>query len=231
MKNFEFVVSLIIFLLFFAGIGSALQAPGTEDESEYVWNGTWSTPDYIFTIKQDQSGITGEYVPTNLSLLDPGRVEGNVSEDGRTYSGVWIETGSNTYTLSNDKMSFAILGFADPYGNMTEPAYYTSNATRIGDIPDPDNPWSGSWVTWKKSYNLTQNGTYLSGINQPLNNVNDESGLLDGIISDDGTTYTGNWTEKGSFTFVMSDTGSEFNATITKSLEPTAIVEHMIFSK
>ncbi|HWQ63895.1 MAG TPA: hypothetical protein VN429_05720 [Methanospirillum sp.] len=128
-------------------------------------------------------------------------------------------------------MLFTISGFADPYGSMSKPAGYSYNASRIGEIIDPKNPWTGNWVTEKKSYNLTQNGSHLSGVNEPLTNVNDEVGSLSGTISENGTVYTGNWTEKGRFTFVMADDGLSYNATITKSLDPNAFVEHMVFSK
>ena len=59
-------------------------------------------------ITQNESGIGGAYVPYDLDEFDPGRLEGNLSDDGKTFSGIWIETGSNTYTLSDDKMSFVI---------------------------------------------------------------------------------------------------------------------------
>ncbi len=231
MSNVNLAGLLVIFCLFVVCTVSAVNSTELGEMSYYIWNGTWSTPDYTMYITQNQSGILGEYVPLDLDLLDPGRFEGNMSDDGRTFSGVWIETGSNTYTLSDDKMSFTINGSADIRGPMSKPAYYTSNATRIGEIVDSANPWSGNWASAKKSYNLTQNGKLLSGINMPLTNVNDENGTLSGVVSDDGTTYTGTWTEIGGLTMVMSENGSSFNATITKSLDPKAFVENVIFSK
>ncbi len=222
---------LVIFGLFVICTASAVNGTDIGEKSDYIWNGTWSTPDYTMYIVQNQSGIGGEYVPKDLDLLDPGRFEGNLSEDGRTFTGIWIETGSNTYTLSDDKMSFTINGYADIRGPMTKLAYYTSNATRIGEIMDSANPWNGNWVSQKKSYNLTQNGKFLTGINTPLTNVNDENGTLSGVVSDDGTVYTGTWNEIGGLTMVMSENGTSFNATITKSLDPKAFVEHEVFSK
>jgi hypothetical protein len=222
---------LVICSLCVVSLATAENNTGGDKKSVSAWNGTWSNPDYLMYITQNQSGIAGEYVPTDLNALDPGRLEGNVSDDGKTFSGIWIETGSNTYILSDDKMSFTITGFADPYGSMSEPAGYSYNATRIGEIMDPKNPWTGNWVTEKKSYNLTQNGSQLSGVNEPLTNVNDEVGSLSGTISENGTVYTGNWTEKGRFTFVMADDGLSYNATITKSLDPNGFVEHMVFTK
>ncbi|HWQ66400.1 MAG TPA: hypothetical protein VN372_05980 [Methanospirillum sp.] len=222
---------LIIFAFLCVCVGSAEQATGTKSPSGFIWNGTWSTSNYTAYINQNESGIFGGYVPKDLNVLDPGRLEGNVSDDGKTVSGVWIESGSNTYVMSDNYVTFTIDGFADPYGPMSGPVNYTSNATRIGDFLDTNNPWTGNWTTWKKSYHLWQRGRSVTGVNEPLTNVNDETGILEGVISEDGKTYIGRWTEKGGFTFKMSDTGSAFNATITKSLDPGAVVEHMIFSK
>jgi hypothetical protein len=224
-------LALIICCICAVSIVSAENTLEAHNTSVYVWNGTWVNPDYTMYFIQNQSGISGEYVPKDLTLLDPGRLEGNVSDDGKTFSGIWIETGTNTYNLSDDKMSFTISGFSDPYGSMNNPAGYSYNATRIGEITDSKNPWTGNWVTERKTYHLTQNGTQLSGVNEPLTNVNDEVGNLSGTISENGSVYTGNWTEKGKYTFVLAEDGSSFNATITKSLDPKAFVENMVFSK
>lgn len=224
-------IALLICSICALCIVSAENTTANNNTSVSAWNGTWSNPDYTMYFLQNQSGISGEYVPTDLTLLDPGRLEGNVTDDGKTFSGIWIETGTNTYTLSDDKMSFTISGFADPYGSMNKPAGYSYNASRIGEIIDSKNPWTGNWMTDKKSYHLTQNGTHLSGVNEPLTNVNDEVGNLSGTISENGSVYTGNWTEKGKFTFDLVEDGSLFNATITKNLDPNGFVEHMVFTK
>jgi hypothetical protein len=199
--------------------------------SEYAWNGTWSDPDYTMYITQNESGIAGVYVPYNLEKRDPGRLEGNLSEDKRTFSGIWKETGSNTYTLSDDKMSFFILGYNDPQASMTDPAQYTYNATRVGEITDPENPWTGDWVTVMKKYHITQNGTRMSGSGEPFTNVTDEMGTFSGIVSEDSSSYNGTWIEQGRFTFTLADDGSTYNATIANSLEPSAKEETTTFSK
>jgi len=222
---------LLICAMLFVGIGSAEEAPGAETASEYIWNGAWSSPNYTVYITQDNSGISGAYVPMDFLEFDPGYLEGNVSSDGKTYSGIWIESGSNTNILSSDMMSFAISGYSDPQGPMTEPVHYTSNATRIGEIVDLANPWTGNYISEWKTYNLTQDGISLTGTNNPLPDVDDNSGVLNGTVSEDEMTYSGTWIEKGEYTFVMTDDELSINATITKSLEPDAIAQDMIFSK
>jgi len=212
-------------------IVSAENDANEEITSEFAWNGTWTNPDYTMYITQNESGIVGAYVPYNLDELDPGRLEGNLTEDGKTFSGIWIETGSSNYTLSDDKMSFEIVGYSDPQASMTSPVIYFSNATRVGEIFDFDNPWTGDWVTNWKNYHITQNGTQMSGNGEPLANVTDEMGTFSGIVSDDGIRYNGTWIEQGRFTFTLADDGSSYDATITNSLEPSAKEEYTIFSK
>ena len=71
----------------------------------------------------------------------------------------------------------------------------------------------------------------MSGMDEPLTDVNDEKGTLSGIVSEDGTTYNGTWVEQGKFTFILADDGSSCNATITNSLDPLALEESTTFSK
>lgn len=231
MKNVSVIGILLIFAMLIVGIVSAEEVTDVDTASEYLWNGTWSSPNYSLYISQDESGILGAYVPKDLLEYDPGMLEGNLSSDGKTYSGIWIETGSNTYTLSSDKMSFAISGYADPQGPMTEPEYYTGNTTRVGEIVDQENPWTGNYVSEWKTYNITQDGMLLTGTNEPLPGIDDNSGVMNGTVSEDGMIYTGTWIEKGGFSFVIADDGMSINATISKSLEPDAIEETMTFSR
>jgi hypothetical protein len=114
---------------------------------------------------------------------------------------------------------------------MTEPFHYTTNATRIGEIVDPENPWTGNYVSEWKTYNITQDGHVVTGINEPLADIDDNSGVMNGTISEDGMSYTGTWIEKGGYTFVMAEDGLSINATVSKSLESDAVVEQMTFSK
>ena len=231
MKIMSITGIVLVFSMVCIGFVSAQQADDTKPASEYTWNGTWSSPKYTMYITQDESGISGAYVPVDLFEYDPGLLEGNLSADGKTYSGIWIESGSNTNTLSDDMMSFTISGYADPRGPMTGPANYTSNATRVGEIADPANPWTGNYVSEWKSYNLTQDGTELTGTNDPLPGIDDNSGVITGTVSEDNMSFTGTWIEKGRFTFSIADDAQSMNVTITKGLEPDAVAEQMTFSR
>ena len=231
MKIVGIISIVLLFSMLCMGFVSAEQAHETTAASEYIWNGTWSTQNYSIYITQDASGISGAYVPVDLESFDPGRLEGNLSADGKTYSGIWVETGSHTNTFSDDLMSFSISGYTDPQGPMTEPAHYTSNATRVGEIVDQAHPWTGNFVSARKTYNITQDGNAVTGINEPLPGIDDNAGVANGTVSEDGKSFTGTWIEKGRFTFVMADDGTSMDVTITKGLEPGAQEEHWTFSR
>lgn len=231
MKNVWIIGIVLAFSMLCMGFAAAEEANETETVSEFIWNGTWSSPKYTLYISQDESEITGAYVPMDLFEYDAGYLEGNLSPDGKTYSGIWTESGTSTNTLSSDLMSFTISGNTDPQGPMTEPVHYTSNVTRVGEIVDPENPWTGNYISEWKKYNITQDGTVIIGINEPLPDVDDNSGVLNGMVSEDGMTFTGTWIEKGGFTFVMADDGMSLHLTIAKSLEADAIEEQMTFSR
>lgn len=231
MRNFKIIGLLLFITLLFGFLASAEEVVLKDTSSENIWNGTWTGTNFTIYIEQDNSGITGEYEPMDPQLIDPGMLEGNVSEDRKTYSGVWIESGSALQTLSDDNMSFTINGSVNPYGTLSDPLYFLSNATRIGEISDPENPWTGNWTTERKLYVFTQDGTSVSGSNQPLSGINDESATLEGTLSDDRRIYTGNWTETGIFSFVISDDGSTFNATIHESLDPSSNADIITFTK
>jgi len=174
--------------------------------------------------------MTGEYVPYDFDMYDPGVIEGVLSEDGMTFSGKWIESGSFIDTLADDNMSFTANGSSNPVATMTQPYSFTFIAQRSGDI-DPENLWNGSWSTDRKIYEFIQNGTAVTGVNQPLPGVDDESGIMEGTVSEDGRTISGTWTETGLLVFVISDDGTSINATINESLDPASIADIVTFTK
>jgi len=231
MKTIGIFGIFLAFSMLCMSFGAAKDMTDVETASVYVWNGTWSSPNYTLYITQDGSGITGAYVPMDLLEYDSGYLEGNLSSDGKTYSGIWIESGVNTNTLSSDLMSFSISGYTNPQGPMTEPHHYTSNATRVGEIVDPDNPWTGDYVSEWKRYTIAQDGNAITGTNEPLPDIDDNAGVVEGTVSEDGMVFTGTWIEKGRYTYVMADDGMSINATFSKSLEPDALEEHVTFSK
>jgi len=211
----EVMVVLILLLLC---AGSAALVP----DAENMWNGTWTDETYTIFIQQNGTEIAGNYIPFDLETYDAGLLEGTLSEDQKTFSGVWIESGLQEATLSEDGMSFSGTGSTNPVGTLTEPRTYEATGTRVGTPTDPDNLWSGTWETPRKIYNLTQDGTTISGTNEPLPETDDEPGVFKGTVSEDGNTMSVEWVESGNFTFILSDDGIFWNGTYTDLLDPSA---------
>ncbi|PKL59616.1 MAG: hypothetical protein CVV33_06900, partial [Methanomicrobiales archaeon HGW-Methanomicrobiales-4] len=194
------------------------------NNNAYPWNGTWVSDDFTLFILQNVSEISGDYVPLNFELYDPGHMQGTLSEDGKTFSGICTEKGFLKLNLSDDEMSFSGVGVIPPLGSMSEPYVYERNGTRSENLSDLDNKWSGTWTTPKKTFELIQNGTYVFGTNEPLlPEVKDEPGLFEGTVSEDGKTITLNWLETGNFTFTLSDDGSFFNGTYHVEPDPSRV--------
>jgi len=209
---------MMMFVLALLCAGSAAQAPDTVN----TWNGTWKDDVYTIFIQQNGTEIAGYYIPFDPEAYDAGMLEGTLSEDQKTFSGVWIESGLQESTLSDDGMSFNGTGTTNPVGSFTEPQTYETTGTRVGTPVDPDNLWTGSWQTPRKVYHLTQEGTTISGTNEPLPETEDEPGVFEGTVSEDGKIVSLEWIESGNFTFILSDDGMSWNGTYTEVVDPAA---------
>lgn len=225
MRIAAYFALLTVLFLFLTGFGLAEQEGDNLSTNENIWNGTWECPVHIFLIEQNSSVITGRYDSKNPEMFDTGVLEGTVSEDGKTYSGEWIEFGTFDYTLSEDNMSYSgTVTTSTQRINQVDFVHMSdlTNATRVGEVADPDNLWTGDWASVRKTHNYVQNGTIVSGTNQILPGVKDQPGVLEGSVSEDGRTITGTWIETGNFNFTISDDGSSFNGTFSVSLDPEA---------
>lgn len=210
---------VILAVLLMIQPGTAAEIEGMTQENP--WNGTWVDESYTMYIQQDEDGITAIYQPVDPAAQDPGRLEGTVSDDGKVFSGRWAETGNTTLTLSEDQMSFSGIGTTTQIEGLPPTVAYEYNATRSGEVEDPENIWAGEWASDYKTYNLTQDGMTISGENHPLPDVEDEDGLYEGTVSEDGKTATISWIETGDFTFTLSEDGRYFNGTYTIDLSPS----------
>ena len=72
---------------------------------------------------------------------------------------------------------------------------------------------------------LTQNGTIVTGTYIPYSLDEDEPGLIEGVVSDDGRKLSATWYEAGPFTFTLSDDGLFFNGTYGTDLSDSAIID------
>lgn len=231
MRFLSYTAVVAVSLLLLISSGYAEQNSSSESPSEQIWNGTWACSNHFFHLEQSSAGITGWYEPKNQNVTDTGLLEGSVDETGMNYSGVWVESGTVNLTLSADNVSYSGVITTNPLGTMTEPALHPVNATRIGEIVDQENLWTGDWQSQRKVYTFIQNGLEVSGSNKPLPGVHDQPGMLEGTVSGDGRTIMGNWTETGTFNFTMSAGNSSFNATYYETLEPEANSSFMIAEK
>ena len=77
----------------------------TKAEAENPWSGSWiSAIGAVTTLNQDGKAINGTY--EELHQTDFSVIEGNASEDGKTLSGTWTESGLFTLTMSDDRVYF-----------------------------------------------------------------------------------------------------------------------------
>lgn len=78
--------------------------------------------------------MTGTYEPiieTVIDLVEPGIIEGVLSDDGKVFTGTWKEEGKVRFILSDDGLSFnGTYGYGDT--EIIEGSdLYNWNATRI----------------------------------------------------------------------------------------------------
>lgn len=215
-------VWLPMLLLFLTGTGFCVAAVSDTMQQENVWNGTWISEAYTITIFQDGALIAGSYEPDDPMIRDPGMLKGTLSDDGTTFSGIWTETGPFHVTLAEDNMPYSGTGGVKPDVPDEEAFSYAILRNRSGDIVDPDNLWTGQWDNERGTQTLTQNGTIVTGTYTPYSIDEDEPGLIEGEVSDDGRELTATWYEAGPFTFTLSDDGLYFNGTYGTDLSDSA---------
>ena len=66
------------------------------------WNGTWKTNLTISTFIQNGTHVTGSYEPLSGLNDEPGLFDGNVSPDGKTLTGTWLESGNFSFHVSEN---------------------------------------------------------------------------------------------------------------------------------
>ncbi|NLV27211.1 MAG: hypothetical protein GXY48_08625 [Methanomicrobiales archaeon] len=215
----KIAISIFIFLL---AMCATTTSQADSDPIENAWNGTWESEYYILLIYQNGTAISGSYEPKDSTLYDPGLLKGMLSEDGKTFSGIWTESGPLSVVLSDDGMSIS-----GSYGiridkKLTESDMYPTTRTRMEDSFDPENPWNGTWRGERTITTWIQNGTFVSGTYSPLPDIDDEPGISEGTVSGDGNSLKGKWIEAGNFSFTLDDDLMAFTGTYDITLnDPT----------
>lgn len=86
------------------------------------------------------------------------------------------------------------------------------SATETKDnLTDPTVGWAGTWTDNTGTLVLTEDGINVTGIYIDPQNALYEK--LEGTISEDKMVMTGSWSQTGSFSFVLSSNGTNFNGT------------------
>jgi hypothetical protein len=70
-------------------------------EKQASWNGVWQSLLYKDRLVQNNTLITGRYVPISPSLRDNGIINGTLAQNGSVLSGTWAENGNILLNFSN----------------------------------------------------------------------------------------------------------------------------------
>jgi hypothetical protein len=182
------------------------------------FEGDWQTTWGVLTIKMNGQRLTGTYPH------DQGRIDGTVSEDGTTFTGTWSEAPS--YSLPNDagplvlRLSQDKSSFDGQWGDFKETKQFgwtgkrievskpvsipiaPSSSNKTPEIPVYTKPtirhtvpkhFEGDWQTTWGVMTIKMNGQRLTGT------YPHDQGRIEGTVSEDGTTFTGTWSEAPSY--------------------------------
>lgn len=200
---------LMVFFLSCVWICLADGEDSTQNTAPFSdWSGTWNCGVNTLNLTQDGTLVSGLYEkPKDMIVLN---IEGNVSEDGKTLSGNWSNSGKIEFVLSDDGKTFNGTYISEHMSDIAYNSDSTWNGT-LSSEADPENPWSGSWDAGMNTFtNLSQEdnsvqGSYISPGGIPM--------VIEGTLSEDGKVLTGTYSDSGLFVFTLSEDGNIFNGT------------------
>jgi predicted nucleic acid-binding Zn ribbon protein len=160
------------------------------------FEGQWKTDFGTLTLSVDGARVTGTYTH------DSGRIEGILSDNGKTLTGTWSEAPSYTAPADSGRVVLTLA----PDGNSFTGSYWYGqdkrggswNGARINRMSQ--SLWQGKWQTNWGVMTITVSGDRATGTY-----VHD-SGKISGTISKDGKTLEGTWSEAPSYN-APSDAG------------------------
>ena len=208
------VVAILLIVIFVVFQSCSAEPLEGINQTRNIWNGTWADDTYTLYFHQNGTEISGIYEPFDYDTpYDIGRLEGTLSPDEKQFSGKWIVKGIVSVHLSDDENSFTGTSVDNPINGLIGIKAKELYANRTGIIQDAQNPWTGTWKTATKTFNLTQTGSEIKGETHPLPGVADGSQTLEGIISKDKKIAIINSTKAGDVILIISNDGSYYNGT------------------
>lgn len=81
------------------------------------------------------------------------------------------------------------------------------------------NSWNGSWMSDEYLLLILQNGSSIAGSYTPDNITALDPGLLKGTLSEDGSIFSGIWSESGTISLILADDGKSFSGAGTVNQE------------
>lgn len=191
---------VVINMIFFTCIASA-ESNGTSSDVQPSWSGKWQSLLYIETLIQNETSVTGTYIPIESTLNDNGIINGTITNNGSILEGTWTEKGDIKINILNDTTLDGLWTYSD------EPQLFS----KIDDI----NDIAGTWSSNSLALNLQKNGYEVTGAYESIDNETGVSGIINTTISSDGKQLTGSFNESGKLLFILSDDGSYINGTYT----------------
>lgn len=176
---------------------------GTDTEN---WIGTWTDANHTISIEQEGTELIGIGTPFKPDADYSFLLTGMISEDGTVYQTVMKSSGTRNLQISDDLMSFSGTGTVDSVDNSSEPYTYEVNATRNGTTTDPDNLWTGEWLSGNSSMILNQNGSIVTGKTYYIPDPK-YTQEFEGTVSDDGKSVFMTWSYEEEVNFTLSENG------------------------
>ena len=206
MKLLRIIGCMIAITMVLVSLGCSEEMKNKNFGPNERWIGTWTDSNHSLLITENGTEIIGIGTPFDPEKDYPFRLYGTISEDGNLLHTVMKDNGTRNFNIAEDYLSFSGTGTIDPINDTEKPFKYEINATRNGTTIEPDNIWSGEWLTKETSIQLIQNGSSITGTAHP---ILDPEYLeeFEGTISKDGKTVEIAWSFSENVTFSLSDDG------------------------
>jgi len=207
MNKFCITGLILTIALFLTSTGCADVITGENNTVTEEWIGTWTDANHSLSLEKNGSVFIGIGTPFNPDMDYPFRFAGTLSDDGTLLQTVMNDTGTYEFNISDDKMSFSGTGILDSVDESVKPFKYSINAKRNGTVINPDNIWSGEWLTVENTlFTFYQNGSSITGTAYPILDP-EYIEEFNGTVSDNGQTIIINWSLSQNVNFTRSDDG------------------------